>query len=108
MWNGLGFVLVFNPYPCTFTYIPLPPQSLRKLSHPNIVKLREVIRENDELFFIFEYCETTVYSDMKDRSNVGKQFSEDKIRSMMYQVCSMLVAHTKKQYGYLRLGGMVR
>jgi serine/threonine protein kinase len=30
-------------------------QSLRKLNHPNIVKLKEVIRENDELFFVFEY-----------------------------------------------------
>jgi|UniRef100_A0A7S4G6M0 protein kinase len=65
-------------------------KSLRKLSHPNIVKLREVIRENDELFFIFEYCETTVYSQMKDLSNAGKQFQEDKIRSIIYQVLAGL------------------
>lgn len=25
------------------------------MSHPNIVKLKEVIRENDILFFVFEY-----------------------------------------------------
>lgn len=30
-------------------------RSLRKLNHPAIVKLREVIRERDELFFVFEY-----------------------------------------------------
>jgi serine/threonine protein kinase len=30
-------------------------RSLKKLNHPNIVKLKEVIRENDELFFVFEY-----------------------------------------------------
>jgi serine/threonine protein kinase len=30
-------------------------KSLRKLNHPSIVKLKEVIRENDELFFVFEY-----------------------------------------------------
>lgn len=30
-------------------------QSLRKMSHPNIVKLKEVIRENDILYFVFEY-----------------------------------------------------
>ena len=30
-------------------------KSLRKLNHPCIVKLKEVIRENDELFFVFEY-----------------------------------------------------
>lgn len=30
-------------------------KSLRKLNHPNIIKLREIVRENNELFFIFEY-----------------------------------------------------
>lgn len=30
-------------------------QSLRRMNHPNIVKLKEVIRENDMLFFVFEY-----------------------------------------------------
>ncbi|KAH9632143.1 hypothetical protein HF086_012910 [Spodoptera exigua] len=32
-------------------------KSLKKLNHANIVKLREVIRENDTLYFVFEnYC----------------------------------------------------
>ncbi|KAI8523298.1 hypothetical protein RHMOL_Rhmol13G0062400 [Rhododendron molle] len=30
-------------------------KSLRKLNHPNIIKLKEIVRENDELFFIFDY-----------------------------------------------------
>ena len=30
-------------------------KSLRKLKHPTIIKLKEVIRENNELFFVFEY-----------------------------------------------------
>lgn len=30
-------------------------QSLRKMNHPTIVKLKEVIRENDVLYFVFEY-----------------------------------------------------
>lgn len=30
-------------------------KSLRKLHHPCIVKLKEVVRENEELFFIFEF-----------------------------------------------------
>jgi protein kinase len=34
---------------------PVQVNSLRKLSHPSVVKLKEVIRENDELFFVFEY-----------------------------------------------------
>lgn len=34
-------------------------KSLRKLNHPSVVKLKEVIRENDELFFVFEYLVST-------------------------------------------------
>lgn len=30
-------------------------KSLKKMNNPYIVKLKEVIRENDELHFVFEY-----------------------------------------------------
>ena len=30
-------------------------RSLKKMNHINIVKLREVVREHDNLFFVFEY-----------------------------------------------------
>ena len=55
-------------------------QSLRKLSHPNIVKLKEVIRENDELFFVFEYLEGNLYEFSKKRD---RHFPESKIRNIM-------------------------
>ena len=34
---------------------PPPPQSLMKVKHPNLVKLKEVIREDNKLYFVFEY-----------------------------------------------------
>ena len=57
------------------------PQSLKKLNHPQIVKLKEVIRENDELFFVFEYMEKNLYELMKGRE---KHFPESKIRNIMF------------------------
>ena len=36
-------------------------KSLRKLNHSNIVKLKEVIRVNDDLYFVFEYMDQNVY-----------------------------------------------
>ncbi|KAL0584248.1 hypothetical protein ABG067_005906 [Albugo candida] len=57
--------------------------SLKKLNHPNIIKLKEVIRENDELFFIFEYMELNLYECMKKRE---RHFPESKIRNLMYQM----------------------
>merc|ERR1719434_358251 len=39
--------------------------SLRKLVHPNIVKLKEVIRENDELHLVFEFMDANLYEFMK-------------------------------------------
>ena len=36
-------------------------KSLRKLNHKHIVKLKEMIRLNDDLYFVFEYMEKNVY-----------------------------------------------
>ncbi|XP_043507205.1 serine/threonine-protein kinase dyf-5 isoform X2 [Frieseomelitta varia] len=58
-------------------------KSLKKLSHANVVKLKEVIRENDVLYFVFEYMKENLYQLMKDRD---KLFPESVIRNIVYQV----------------------
>jgi len=57
-------------------------KSLRKLSHPNIVKLKEVIRQKDNLFFVFDFMQTNMYEYL--RENKDNQ-NEDKIRLMAYE-----------------------
>ncbi|XP_041670405.1 serine/threonine-protein kinase MAK isoform X3 [Cheilinus undulatus] len=64
-------------------------KSLKKLNHANVVKLKEVIRENDHLYFVFEYMKENLYQLMKDREN--KMFSENEIRNILFQVLSGLV-----------------
>ena len=39
-------------------------KSLKKMNHVNIVKLREVVREHDNLFFVFEYMKGNGYNTM--------------------------------------------
>uniref|UniRef100_A0A8L0DPQ6 non-specific serine/threonine protein kinase n=1 Tax=Oncorhynchus mykiss TaxID=8022 RepID=A0A8L0DPQ6_ONCMY len=56
-------------------------KSLKKLSHANVVKLKEVIRENDHLYFVFEYMKENLYQLMKDRL-----FPESVIRNMLFQI----------------------
>uniref|UniRef100_A0A0N5AAY7 non-specific serine/threonine protein kinase n=1 Tax=Syphacia muris TaxID=451379 RepID=A0A0N5AAY7_9BILA len=58
-------------------------KSLKRLNHPNIIKLREVIRENDVLYFVFEYMQENLYELMKDRDRC---FPENVIRNIIYQV----------------------
>ncbi|XP_077348308.1 serine/threonine-protein kinase MAK isoform X2 [Lithobates pipiens] len=58
-------------------------KSLKKLNHVNVVKLKEVIRENDQLYFVFEYMKENLYQLMKDRN---KLFPESVIRNIMYQI----------------------
>jgi protein kinase len=41
-------------------------KSLRKLNHQQIVKLKEVIRVNDDLYFVFEFMEQNIYQLMKE------------------------------------------
>ena len=74
-------------------------KSLKKLSHNNVVKLKEVIRENDTLYFVFEYMKENLYQLMKERYESGdKTFPEHMIRTMMYQVLQGLAFMHKHGY----------
>ncbi|KAG6482920.1 hypothetical protein ZIOFF_059559 [Zingiber officinale] len=70
-------------------------KSLRKLNHPNIVKLKEIVRQNHELFFIFEHMEYNLYKVMRDRQN---PFTEGEIRNFMSQVLQGLAYMHKNGY----------
>lgn len=69
--------------------------SLRKLIHPNIVKLKEVIRENDELHLVFEHMESNLYEYIKGRV---RALPESKVRNMMYQTIQALLHVHKNGY----------
>ncbi|SPP85640.1 cyclin-dependent kinase F-4 isoform X2 [Drosophila guanche] len=62
-------------------------KSLKKLSHPNIVKLKEVIRENDTLYFVFEYMKENLYQMIKDRDT---HLPEPELKSILFQVLTGL------------------
>ncbi|KAF5930654.1 hypothetical protein HYC85_031527 [Camellia sinensis] len=70
-------------------------KSLRKLNHPNIIKLKEIVRENNELFFIFDYMEYNLYQIMRGKQ---KPFSEEEIRAFMSQVLQGLAYMHKNGY----------
>ena len=58
------------------------------LRHPNIVAIKEVIREDNTLFFVMEYMSANLYECMKDRV---KFFSEDQVRNIMYAFIADLI-----------------
>ncbi|XP_008277890.1 serine/threonine-protein kinase MAK-like [Stegastes partitus] len=58
-------------------------KSLKKLNHANVVKLKEVVRENDHLYFIFEYMKENLYQLMNERN---KLFPESDVRNMTFQI----------------------
>lgn len=69
--------------------------SLRKLIHPNIVKLKEVIRENDELHLVFEFMEANLYEYMKARV---RPLPESRVRNIMFQ--TLQAVHHVHKHGY--------
>ncbi|OQR70456.1 serine/threonine-protein kinase ICK-like [Tropilaelaps mercedesae] len=58
-------------------------KSLQKLSHANLIKLKEVIREDNTLYFVFEYMKENLYQLIKDRE---KPFAEPVIRNIVQQI----------------------
>ena len=57
------------------------------LRHPNIVAIKEVIREENTLFFVMEYMSANLYECMKDRA---KFFSEDQVRNIMSAILNAI------------------
>lgn len=72
---------------CGTEYPNSDSKCLKKLSHANIVKLKEVIRENDTLYFVFEYMKENLYQLIKDRDT---HFPEATICHMLHQVLNGL------------------
>eukprot|EP00118_Oscarella_pearsei_P015934 m.148135 g.148135 ORF g.148135 m.148135 type:complete len:531 (+) comp38490_c1_seq16:3913-5505(+) len=58
-------------------------QSLKRLNHAYIVKLKEVIREDNVLYFVFEYMKSDLYQLMKNRK---KLWPESTVRNIIYQI----------------------
>ena len=62
-------------------------KSLKKLNHPNVVKLKEVIRENNRLYFVFEYVKGDLLGLMRDTNDF---FSESAVRTIVFQILQAL------------------
>lgn len=59
-------------------------QSLKKLNnHANVVKLKEVIRENNTLYMVFEFMEANLFELMQQRN---KPFPESDVKNITFQV----------------------
>ena len=65
-------------------------QSLRKLSHPHIVKLKEVIREDEYFYLVFEYLEQNLDQLCKARAQRESSLSETSVRDMVRQLLQAL------------------
>ena len=64
-------------------------KSLKKLHHPNVVKLKEVIRENSRLYFVFEYVKGDLLGLMREKA---EPFPEFWIRSVIQQVLQVCMS----------------
>ena len=62
-------------------------KSLKKLNHPNVVKLKEVIRENNRLYFVFEYVKGDLLGLMRDQQ---EPFPESSVRTIIFQILQAL------------------
>lgn len=74
-------------------------RSLRKLKHPNIIKLKEVFKQENTLYMVFEYAEKDLFKlYLHNFKNTGIKMPENEIRNLIFQITKGL-AHMHKN-GY--------
>ncbi|KAJ3312552.1 hypothetical protein HDV04_002869 [Boothiomyces sp. JEL0838] len=68
-------------------------KSLKKINnHKNIIRLKEVIRENDELHFVFEFADGNLYQKSKERN--GVPFPLQDVKRYTYRAPEVLLRST--------------
>ncbi|CAF3829166.1 unnamed protein product, partial [Adineta steineri] len=58
-------------------------KALQKIRHPNIIKLKEVVREDNNLYMVFEFMNENLYELMKKRDRL---FPETNVRNIIFQL----------------------
>jgi male germ cell-associated kinase len=56
---------------------------LRQAIHPNLVKLKEAVRVNDDLYLVFEFCEKNLYNTIKDAHEIDEARIRDIIKDIL-------------------------
>ncbi|CAF1243380.1 unnamed protein product [Adineta steineri] len=75
-------------------------KALQKIRHANIIKLKEVIREDNNLYMIFEYMNENLYELMKKRDRL---FPETNVRNVIFQLLQGLAyMHKLADFGLAR------
>lgn len=59
-------------------------------SHPNVIRLYEVVRVRTEVFLVFENCDGSLYDVMQHRLTTAAKFSEEEIRWVIRQILAGL------------------
>ncbi|XP_050227778.1 cyclin-dependent kinase F-4-like [Mercurialis annua] len=59
---------------------------LKLKNHPNIIRLKEIVLQNQQLFFIFGFMDCDLLQLMKQRRSLNQVFSESEIRHWCFQV----------------------
>ncbi|CAI9096528.1 OLC1v1032698C1 [Oldenlandia corymbosa var. corymbosa] len=74
-------------------------KSLRRMNHPNIVKLKEVIKEQGTLYFVFEYLDFNLLHLIEHKKRTGAtSFPESLVRDWCFRVFQGLAHMHERGY----------
>jgi serine/threonine protein kinase len=62
---------------------------LEQITHPFLVRLKEVIYSREELWLVFEYCEFDLKKYMRSRGNTP--LPKEKAMSFLFQILHALI-----------------
>ncbi|KAJ4724093.1 Kinase-like protein [Melia azedarach] len=73
-------------------------QCLRAMHHPNIVKLKNLVKVDDNVYLVFEYMECSLDQLIKLRKQWKQLFTEDEVKAYSFQILQGLHHMHGKRY----------
>jgi len=66
-------------------------KALKKLNnHTNVIKIYELIRKNEAIYIVQEYCQRSLLNEIEMRAQANKPFSEAEIKMIIGQALAAI------------------
>ena len=52
-------------------------------NHPNLIKIIELTKKDNNVYLVFDYCDRNLFQEMKEKANKNQNYTDSEVRDIM-------------------------